>query len=245
MGGRETVGAGPRLPLTFLPSSLGLSLQLLSSPLRNRRRQRPGSAVRAGDSFPPARGPESLDSISTQFPDRPPRPLPARSRGWAELAVPTTGDLRAGGVGGRTRATALFLLHHLLGVPCGPRTRGCNGSPHAVLSSRPGHRPSAPARPSPRWAPRSLGGGPGVRGPSRFNGEAGGFRRAFTHPGGLGARNKGCGGVRDGGCRIGMRGTPKLNGGEERPRVILGSLSHILIIKSKIETMAPEPLLVK
>lgn len=43
-----------------------------------------------------------------------------------------------------------------------------------------------------------------------------------------------------------MRGTPKLNGGGGgRPRVILGSLSHILIIKSKIETMAPEPLLVK
>lgn len=82
-----------------------------------------------------------------------------------------------------------------------------------------------------------------MRGPSRFNGEAGGFRRPFTHPGGLAARNKGCGGVRNGGFRIGMRGTPKLNGG--RPRVILGSFSHILIIKSKIDSMAPEPLLVK
>lgn len=214
MGGREAVGAGPRLPLTFMPSSLGLSPQLLSSLLRNRRRQRLGSAVQAGGILTPARGPGSLDSISTQFPDSPPRPLPARSRGWAELAVPATGDLRAGGVGGRTRATALFLLHHLLWVLCCPRTRGCNGSPHAVLSSLPGHRPSAPARPSPRWAPRSLGGGPGLRGPSRFNGEAGGFRRAFTHPGGLAARNKGCGGVRDGGFRIGMRGTPKLSGGE-------------------------------
>lgn len=213
MGGREAVGAGPRLPLTFLPSSLGLSLQLLSSPLRNRRRQRPGSAVRAGGSFPPRAGPRVPRFNLLSVPRQAPTPPASSEQGMGRARGPR----HRGPAGGRSRGP--HPGHRPL-PPSSPSRgtvrpsdRGCNGSPHAVLSSRPGHRPSAPARPSPRWAPRSLGGGPGVRGPSRFNGEAGGFRRAFTHPGGLAARNKGCGGVRDGGCRIGMRGTPKLNGG--------------------------------
>lgn len=89
----------------------------------------------------------------TSFPGRPPRPQPVQSRGWAEPAVPGAGDLRAGGVGGRTRATALFLLHHLLSESFGPPTRRCSASPHAILPSRPGHRPSAPGLPFPSRGP--------------------------------------------------------------------------------------------
>lgn len=136
----------PGLHLTFLHSSLGLSPQLLPSPEEQTTTASGvcGSGGRQASPTPTRSCPRVPHSVSPSFPDRPPRPQPVQSRGWAEPVVPRAGDLRAGGVGGRTRATALFLLHHLLLLSCPPPTRRCSASPHAILSSRPGHRPSAP-----------------------------------------------------------------------------------------------------
>lgn len=55
-GGSEGCRGCPRLHLTFMPSSLGLSPQLLSSP-EEQATAAPGSAVQAGGSFPPPRVP--------------------------------------------------------------------------------------------------------------------------------------------------------------------------------------------
>lgn len=83
---------------------------------------------------------------------------------------------------------------------------------------------------------------------SRLNGEAGvGGSAAPSHiPGDLPPGTRGAEGyLTDGGFKIGIRGGPLSLMGGGRPRVILGGLFHILIIKSKIETMAPERLLIK
>lgn len=146
---------------------------------------------------------------------------------------PQAGDLRAGGVGGRTRATALFLLHHLLGVPCGRRKGGAVRP--LTLPSLPGRvilPPPLPALPR-AGPPGALAVALACEGLLALTARPGASAAPLHTPGDLPPGTRGaeeC--LRDGGCKIGMRGTPKRNGG--RPRVILGDLSHILIIKSKI-----------
>lgn len=140
MGGREAVGAGPRLPLTFLPSSLGLSLQLLSSPLRNRRRQRPGSAVRAGGSFPPRAGPRVPRFNLLSVPRQAPTPPASSEQGMGRARGPR----HRGPAGGRSRGP--HPGHRPL-PPSSP-SRGTVRPSDKGLQWVPSRRPLLPARSS-------------------------------------------------------------------------------------------------
>lgn len=122
-------------------------------------------------------------------------------------------------------------------------------SPRAILSSRPGHRPcpSAPGLPSPSLGPPgALAVALACEGRLALTARPVGSAAPSHIPGDLRGTRGAEGYLRDGGFQIGMEGEPLslvCVGG--RPKVILGGLSHLLIIKSNIETMAPESLLIK
>lgn len=149
-----------------------------------------GSRVQAGDS-PPAL-PSSSFSVSYQFGGRPPRPLPAQIGGWAEPAGPRRpADLGAGGVGGRTRATALLLLHHLWCVQ--PTDKGVQCILFLLLPFFSGQVVliAVPCLPSLFWAPRSLRGGPGVFGPPVLTARPVGSAAPLHIPGGTSRQKPG------------------------------------------------------
>ena len=105
----------PGLLFTFMHSSLGLYPQLPSSLLRKKRRRRRVSGFRRETAPPHPRAPHAfILGLLAVWRGISPPPFSLDSE-WAEPIRPRRpGDLGAGEVGGRTRATALLLHHHLL-----------------------------------------------------------------------------------------------------------------------------------
>lgn len=170
----------PRLRLTFMHSSLGLSPQLPSSLLR--RGDDGVGSPGSGGSQPP-RAPHVLVlGLLAVWRETPPvlvSPDPENEPSPSAPAGPGTwGRERWGAAPGPPPSSSSFILSSLcsVGVQCIP-------SPLFPFFLGRAIAPLSLPCPSPFWAPRSLLRGPGVLGPSRLNGEDGGLASFFTDPG--------------------------------------------------------------
>lgn len=173
----------PGLLFTCMHSSLGLYPQLPSSLLRKKRRRRRVSGFRR-ETPPIPVHPVPSFSVFSQCGGRSPHPLSAYTQGMGRAYPPPPARGPGGGRGGGPHPGHRPPPSSSSPLLCA--ALGCSASPYLFFPFFHGQvilHPSL-ACPSPFWAPRSHRCGPGVFGPSRLNGEAGGFGSAFTDLGG-------------------------------------------------------------